>query len=234
MPTKKQKEQAAQVVSILKELYPDPECALNHKNPWELLAATILSAQCTDALVNKVTPHLFERYPTPEALANARQEDVEEIIVRTGYFRQKTKSLISMSQDVVSRFGGEIPQTMDELTTLRGVGRKTANVLIGVAFGGDALVVDTHVKRISKLLGWTKSDDPVKIEQELMALHPKSDWTVLAHLLILHGRAICIANRPKCPVCPLNQLCPEGIRRLSGAGAVTAKPARKTTVSNVI
>jgi endonuclease-3 len=137
-----------------------------------------------------------------------------------------------MSQDVVTKFGGEVPQTLEELTSLRGVGRKTANVLIGVAFGGDGLVVDTHVKRISNLLGWTKSDDPVKIEQELMQLHPQSEWTPLAHRLILHGRATCIANRPKCAECPLNQLCQEGIRRLSGAG-VTAKPARKTKVSSV-
>ena len=215
--TPKRKAQAAEVVRRLKELYPDAECALHHRTEWQLLCATILSAQCTDARVNMVTPELFRRFPTPAAMASARQEDVEEVIKTTGFFRQKALSLISMSQDVVTKFGGEVPKSIEELTTLRGVGRKTANVLIGVAYGGDAVVVDTHVRRISNLLGWTKEQDPDKIEQDLMALHPKKDWTALAHMLILHGRSVCIANRPKCPECVLNDICPEGVRRMKTA-----------------
>lgn len=213
MPTPRQKKQAAEVVRRLKELYPEPECALHHKNAWQLLCATILSAQCTDARVNMVTPELFRRFPTPHAMASARQEEVEELVKTTGFFRQKAMSLISMSQDVVAKFGGEVPCTLEELTTLRGVGRKTANVLRGVVYGDDAVVVDTHVKRLSNLLGWTKEQDPDKIEQELMALHPKSEWTPLAHRLILHGRSVCVANRPKCAECVLRDICPEGIRR---------------------
>ena len=210
----KEKAKAAEVLRRLKELYPNAECALIHRNAWELLAATILSAQCTDARVNMVTPKLFARFSTPESLGSADPAEVEELVKSTGFFRQKTKSLIEMSQDVAERFGGEVPNKLEDLITLRGVGRKTANVLIGVAFGGDGLVVDTHVRRISNLLGWTKEQDPVKIEQELMQLHPRSEWTGLAHTLIMHGRAICIANRPKCGECPVNDLCPEGIRRL--------------------
>jgi endonuclease-3 len=206
---------AAEHLARLKELYAKPECALHHENPWQLLCATILSAQCTDARVNMVTPALFARFPTPEAMAAAPQEEVEEVIKSTGFFRQKAQSLISMSQDVVAKFGGEVPRTLEELTSLRGVGRKTANVLIGVAFGGDGVVVDTHVKRLSRLLGWTEEEDPEKIEFALMELHPRAEWTPLAHRLILHGRATCVANRPKCAECTLKDICPEGIRRLS-------------------
>jgi endonuclease-3 len=178
-----------------------------------LLCATILSAQCTDARVNLVTPQLFKKYPTPRKLAAANPEDVEELIKSTGFFRQKAKSLIAMSRDVVERFGGAVPETLEELVTLRGVGRKTANVIIGVAFGGDGVVVDTHVKRISRLLGWTTHTDPVKIEQDLMKLFPQRDWSPLGHVLIWHGRTLCIANRPKCAQCPVCPLCPEGKRR---------------------
>jgi endonuclease-3 len=214
MPSKRQKERAAEVLQLLEERYPDAECALKHENPWQLLCSTILSAQCTDVRVNMVTPHLFARFPTPEALATADPSEVEEIVKTTGFFRQKTKSLIEMSQDVVSRFGGDVPDKLDDLVSMRGVGRKTANVVIGVAFGGQGVVVDTHVKRISRLLGWTKEEDPVKIEQDLMALHPRTEWTQLAHTLIWHGRTICIARRPKCGECPVNHLCPEGVLRL--------------------
>lgn len=203
----------AEMLARLKKLYPEPECALDHVDAWQLLCATILSAQTTDARVNMVTPELFRRYPTAETMAAARQEDVEEIIKTTGFFRQKAQSLISMSQDVVTKFHGEVPCTLEELTSLRGVGRKTANVVLGVVFGKDAVVVDTHVKRISNLLGWTKEQDPDKIEQDLMRLHPQPEWTPLAHRLILHGRSVCIANRPKCAECILSDLCPEGIRR---------------------
>ncbi len=213
MPISKKKAVALLGLAELKRLYPDVKCALIHVGPWQLLCATILSAQCTDARVNMVTPGLFAAFPTPQAMAAASQESVEELIKSTGFFRQKAMSLISMSQDVVGRFGGEIPNTLDELITLRGVGRKTANVLIGVMFGGDAMVVDTHVKRLSNLLGWTKQSDPVKIEQELMKLMPKPEWTNLAHRLIVHGRAVCIANRPRCNDCALSYYCAEGLRR---------------------
>ena len=211
MPSKLQKDRAAEVLRRLRERYPEAECALKHQNPWQLLAATILSAQCTDVRVNMVTPQLFAKYPTAEAMASAKPEDVEEIIKSAGFFRQKTKSLISMSQDVTDRFGGRVPEALEELVSLRGVGRKTANVVIGVAFGGDGVVVDTHVKRISRLLGWTKHSDPVKIETDLMVLHPKEHWTLLGHTLIHHGRAICIARRPKCEKCPVEDLCPSSL-----------------------
>jgi endonuclease III len=221
MPTKDRTSRAAETFNILKQHYPDADCALKHENPWQLLAATILSAQCTDARVNMVTPHLFARYPTPQAMASAVPEELEAVVRSTGFFRQKAKSLISMSQDVVARFAGEVPQTLEELTTLRGVGRKTANVMIGVAFGGQGLVVDTHVKRLSKRLGWTKNTDPYKVEQDLMKRFPRSEWTAIAHTLILHGRAICDARKPKCGDCPVNQLCPEGKARLAGRAPAT-------------
>lgn len=210
MPTRAQKEKAAAVLRLLRERYPEAECALVHRNPWQLLCATILSAQCTDVRVNMVTPPLFARFSTPEAMASANPVEVEQLVKTTGFFRQKTKSLISMSKDVVDKHGGQVPESMEELTELRGVGRKTANVVIGSAFGGDGMVVDTHVKRISRLLGWTRNSDPVKIEQDLMTLHPKSVWTILGHTLIHHGRTLCIARRPKCNECPVNQLCPTG------------------------
>lgn len=202
------KQRAIEVLGILEQTYPDAECALEHRDPWQLLCATILSAQCTDERVNKVTPHLFAAYPNVQALAVADPLDVEAIVKSTGFFRQKTKSLIEMSQDIVAKHGGRVPQTMEELTQLRGVGRKTANVILGVAFGGDGMVVDTHVRRISRLLGWTKQDDPVKIEQDLMRLLPKDRWTQAGHLLIWHGRRLCIARRPKCFECPVAHLCP--------------------------
>src|SRR5258708_23777050 len=153
MPTKLQKARAAEVLRRLRERFPEAECALKHENPWQLLAATILSAQCTDVRVNMVTPHLFAKYPTAQSMAAARPEDVEELVKSTGFFRQKTKSLISMSQDITDKFDGRVPDRLEELVTLRGVGRKTANVVIGVAFGGDGVVVDTHVKRISRRFG---------------------------------------------------------------------------------
>ncbi|HWA16755.1 MAG TPA: endonuclease III [Gemmatimonadales bacterium] len=203
---------AERIPAILKRLkreYPDARCALDHENAYQLLAATILSAQCTDARVNMVTPVLFKAYPTPARLAQARQVDVEEIIKSTGFFRNKAKSLIGMAQAVVADHGGKIPNTMEELHALPGVGRKTANVVLGNAFGINAgVTVDTHVTRLSNLLGLTKQKDAVKIEQDLMQLVPQHDWTIVSHLLILHGRAICIANRPKCSECVLNDICP--------------------------
>lgn len=204
---------ALEILARLKREYPDAHCELDHRNPFELLVATILSAQCTDARVNMVTPALFGRYPDPAALAAARQEDVEELIRSTGFFRNKARSLIGMAQGLVSEHGGKVPATMDELRPLPGVGRKTANVILGNAFGINAgITVDTHVKRLSMLLGLTRNTDPEKVEQDLLELFPQDDWTLLSHLLIWHGRRVCIANRPKCGECVLRDICPVGQR----------------------
>jgi len=197
------------ILDRLKRAYPDARCALDHRNAFELLVATILSAQTTDVRVNLVTPKLFSRYPNAAALARARQADVEAIIKSTGFFRNKARSIIGMAQAVVADHGGKVPGTMDELLTLPGVGRKTANVVLGNAFGlNEGVVVDTHVARLSKLLGLTRQTDPVKIEQALMKLFPRDDWALLSHLLIFHGRRVCIARRPKCGECVLADLCP--------------------------
>ncbi|MDX1674145.1 MAG: endonuclease III [Longimicrobiales bacterium] len=203
------RERVEEVIRRLWEEYPDATTSLRHESPYELLVATILSAQCTDERVNMVTPDLFERYPTPEDLADADPEDVQEIIHSTGFYRQKTKSLIGMAQSVVEDHGGEVPDTMKELTKLRGVGRKTANVVLGNAFEKDeGVVVDTHVKRISGRLGLTKETTPEKIEQDLMELVPEDAWTDLPHLFIFHGRAVCKAPTPLCSECVLVDLCP--------------------------
>jgi endonuclease-3 len=205
-------QQAARTKEILKRLkktYPDAHCALVHRNPYELLVATILSAQCTDARVNLVTPALFERYPTADDLAAAKPDELEEMIKSTGFFRNKTKSLLGMSNAVVERHRGAIPEEMDELVDLPGVGRKTANVVLGNAFGKNiGIVVDTHVSRLSGRLGLTAETDAVRIEQDLMQLIPKKDWTIVSHLLIDHGRAVCKAPTPKCEICVLNDICP--------------------------
>ena len=198
-----------ELLARLKQAYPDAHCALEHTSPYELLVATLLSAQCTDARVNMVTPALFARYPGPAALARAAQADVEALVQSTGFFRNKAKNLIAMAQAVVAQHGGEIPRTMDELHALPGVGRKTANVVLGNAFGINAgVTVDTHVTRLSNLLGLTTQQDAVKIEQDLMRLVPQDDWTLISHLLIMHGRGTCIANRPRCGECVLAALCP--------------------------
>jgi endonuclease III len=202
-------ERAAQVYDLLAEEYPDATCALAHRNPFELTVATILSAQCTDERVNMVTPVLFQEYPDPESLAGARQEDVEEIIHSTGFFRNKARNLIAMADRVVEGHGGRIPRTMKELSALPGVGRKTANVVLGNAFGVDeGVVVDTHVKRLSKRLRFTRHDDPVKVEKDLVKLFPRERWTMLAHLFIFHGRAVCAARKPRCEACVVSHLCP--------------------------
>jgi endonuclease III len=200
---------APEILTRLRAAYPDARCALDHRNAFELLCATILSAQCTDARVNLVTPILFARYPTPEALARADQADVEEIVRSTGFFRNKARSLIGMAQALVAEHGGEVPRTMEELRVLPGVGRKTANVILGNAYGiNDGITVDTHVTRLSGLLGLTGHEDPVKIEQDLMPLFPRDHWALLSHLLIFHGRQVCIARRPRCGECVLADLCP--------------------------
>ena len=200
---------AALVLERLLARYPDAHCALDFTNAYELLCATILSAQCTDKRVNMVTPALFARYPDARSLAAARQEDVEELIKSTGFFRNKAKSLIGMATAVVERHGGEVPADMDALDVLPGVGRKTANVILGNAFGrNDGIVVDTHVGRLSKRLGLTRHADPVKIERDLMALVPKQEWIGLSHRLIQHGRKVCLARKPRCEQCQLEKICP--------------------------
>lgn len=206
-------ERVAPILARLKAAYPDAHCALEHADAYQLLVATILSAQCTDARVNLVTPALFARYPTPGHLARARQADVEALVQSTGFFRNKAKNLIAMAQAVVAEHGGEIPRTMAALHALPGVGRKTANVVLGNAFGlNEGVTVDTHVTRLAGLLRLTRHTDPVKIEQDLMHLVPREDWTLVSHLLILHGRAVCIARRPRCDDCVLVELCPGAVR----------------------
>jgi endonuclease III len=196
----------------LRALYPDAHCELDFTTPFQLLVATILSAQCTDKRVNMVTPVLFSRYPTVESLARAKQEDVEEIIKSTGFFRNKAKSIIAMAGALADRHGGEVPSTLAELVTLPGVGRKTANVILGNAFDvNEGVVVDTHVGRLASRLGLTRETDPVKVEQELMRLFPQDRWTMLAHLLIFHGRRVCDAKKPRCGECALNQICPSSM-----------------------
>jgi endonuclease-3 len=199
---------AAEVVERLRSEYPEATCALVHESPLQLLAATILSAQTTDELVNKVTPVLFRRYPTAEALAEALQEEVEEIVRTTGFFRMKARAVREMAQDVVARFGGEVPARMEDLVTLRGVGRKTANVVLGVAFGVPGFAVDTHVTRLTRLLRLTAATDPVEIEKDICGMVPEDQWTDLSLRLIMHGRGVCIARTPRCPQCVLNDICP--------------------------
>lgn len=198
-----------EVLRRLKREYPEAHCALNHRNAFELLCATILSAQCTDARVNLVTPELFRRYPDPQSMARASVGDLEKRIQSTGFFRNKAQSLSQMSQALVRDHGGEVPRTLEELTALRGVGRKTANVVLGNVFGIPGLVVDTHVGRLSRRMGFTRSIDPEKVEQEMMKLVPRDDWTLFSHLLISHGRAVCDARKPRCGECVLSGLCPK-------------------------
>lgn len=193
----------------LARTYPDADCELDFRSPWELLVATILSAQCTDKMVNQVTPALFAAYPTPATLAAAPSETVEGLIKRTGFFRQKTKAIQRTARIVAEEHGGAVPEDMDVLTTLPSVGRKTANVVRGTAFGRPAIFVDTHVRRLSNRLGLTVSDDPVEIETDLQALLPPRSWTAFAHRLIHHGRRVCEARKPRCSVCALRRWCPQ-------------------------
>ncbi|MGQ0643917.1 MAG: endonuclease III [Elusimicrobiota bacterium] len=196
------------ISDALKKTYSDAHCALNFSSPWQLLVATILSAQCTDVRVNMVTPVLFKKYPTPKALATAPLEDVEDIVRTTGFFRQKAKSIVMASRLLVERHDGRVPKTLEELIQLPGVARKTANVVLGSAYGiPSGVVVDTHVRRVSGRLGLTAHTDPVKIEKDLAALLPKKDWIWAAHALISHGRKVCKALSPLCPQCPVNRWC---------------------------
>ena len=208
MATKKQ-ERANDIVVRLKQMYPKAKCALDFTNAFELLIATILSAQSTDARVNIVTKSLFRKYPDPKSFAEASQVEMERDVKQTGFFRNKAKAVIAASKAIVGHHNGQVPMTMDELTALPGVGRKTANVVLSNAFKiAVGIVVDTHVTRVSARLGLTTSDDAVKIEQDLMALIPQKEWTNFSHRIIAHGRTICIARKPKCAQCALNELCP--------------------------
>ncbi|HVP31577.1 MAG TPA: endonuclease III [Myxococcota bacterium] len=199
---------AGEICKRLAEAYPDARCALHFAGPFQLLVATILSAQCTDKMVNQVTPELFARFPDARAMAAARPSEIERLIQRTGFFRQKAKSILEASRDIVERFGGKVPRTLDDLVSLHGVGRKTANVVLGNAFEVPGLTVDTHMTRVNRRLGLTSHDDPVKIERDLMALVPEREWTLYSHRVIEHGRTCCIARRPECERCALRELCP--------------------------
>ena len=201
-------ERIAAILEGLDEAYPDAECALTHRSPWELLVATILSAQCTDVRVNLVTPELFRRFPTPQKMAQAPLEEIEGKIRTAGFYHNKAKSIQGAARKVVAEFGGEIPQTLAELITLPGVARKTANVVLGVSFGkAEGVVVDTHVFRIARRLELAKGDTPQKVEQELMRILPQSRWIGFSHQIIQHGRQVCEARKPKCGSCNLEQLC---------------------------
>lgn len=215
---------APATLSRLFAAHPDAHCELDHQNVFQLLVATVLSAQSTDVGVNRVTPELFRRWPTPAALASAAPADVEGVLARLGMYRQKTKNVIGLSQQLVSEHGGEVPRSLEELVRLPGVGRKTANVVLGVAFGSpEGVVVDTHVQRITQRLGWTRETTPEKIERELMQLVAREHWDQLSHTLIFHGRRICTARSPACPSCPVNDTCPSAFR----AEQVGRKPPRR-------
>jgi endonuclease-3 len=206
------KDRAAVIFELLEREYPEAMTALAHRNPFELAVATILSAQCTDERVNQVTPELFRRYPDPVALASARHDELEQMIHSTGFFRNKAKNLIGMARALIGEHGGELPRTLVELTRLPGVGRKTANVILGNAFGIDeGVVVDTHVKRLAGRMGFTKETTPERVEMDLMELFPRERWTPLSHLLIFHGRGPCPARKPRCHECGIAQLCPASL-----------------------
>jgi endonuclease III len=227
-PSAAERKRAREIVARLRELYPDAKCSLDFTTPLELLVATMLSAQCTDERVNQVTKSLFKKYTSAEDYARANPEELEQDIKQTGFYRNKAKHVREASALIVERFGGVVPKTIDELTSLPGVARKTANVVMGNAFGiVEGVVVDTHVGRLARRLGLTDSDDPVKVEQELMALLPQSDWLDLSHMMIYHGRAICQARKPLCAECALSSLCPTGQAELGQTAASSATPAKK-------
>lgn len=203
----KLKARAQAITRELARAYPDASCSLNFRNPFELLAATILSAQCTDERVNKVTPALFERFPTPQAMAEGSLDEIEELVRTTGFFRNKARSLQGMAQQLVEKHGGVVPADMEELRKLPGVGRKTANVVLGNCYATPGLTVDTHMQRVNARLGLTCNEDPEKIERDLMGLIPQEEWTLYSHRIISHGRAVCTARKPRCELCPLTQWC---------------------------
>ncbi len=217
------KETALASFASLAARYPDAHCELDHQTPFELLVSTVLSAQTTDVNVNKATPKLFAKYPDARALAKAEPIDVEPFVSTLGFFRQKAKSIVMLARAIVENHGGEVPRTMDELVKLRGVGRKTANVVLGVAFDSpEGVVVDTHVARLSARLGWSKNGEPEKIEQDLMKLLPRAEWDHVSHVLIWHGRRCCLAQKPNCKECPANTTCPSAFK----AEKIGRKPKR--------
>jgi endonuclease-3 len=207
------KKRAVRIVRKLARAYPDARIALHFDNPFQLLIATILSAQCTDEMVNRVTAELFPKFGTPEALADADPKEVEDLVRRTGFYHQKAKSIQAASLDIVERFEGEVPRTLEELVTLRGVARKTANVVLGNCFDVPGLAIDTHMKRVHRRLGLTRSEDPVAIERDLMELLPRKEWTQHTQRVIHHGRTICKARAPHCDGCPIQPDCPAASRR---------------------
>jgi endonuclease-3 len=207
-PSPALRERAREIETRLSAAMPEPRCELNHSSAWQLLIATILSAQSTDRMVNRVTPSLFKRYPTPAALSDADQDELETLIKSTGFFRNKAKSIRTASRQIVEQFGGEVPRTLDEITQLSGVARKTGNVVLGTAYRiPSGIMVDTHAGRVSRRLQLTKHDDPVKVEHDLRALFPESSWIDMGHRFVLHGRYTCLARSPMCVQCPLNELC---------------------------
>ncbi|MDF3065876.1 MAG: nth1 [Polyangiaceae bacterium] len=215
--------QAAELYRVIRERHPDAHCELDHKSPFELIVATVLSAQSTDVMVNKITPELFRRWPGPNELASADPTEVEKVLSKIGMFRQKTKNIVGLAKQLVEKHGGGVPRTLDELVKLPGVGRKTANVVLGVAFGApEGVVVDTHVQRLSQRLGLTKHTEPVEIEQDLMKRFGRELWDPLSHTLIFHGRRICTAQKPACAACPAQELCPSAFH----AELVGRKPKR--------
>ena len=219
------------VIQRLRQAHPDAACALTHQDPFQLLVATILSAQCTDSRVNMVTPHLFARFPDPVSMSRATQPELEEIIRTTGFFRNKAKAIRGASERLVQAYGGSVPRTMEELLTLPGVARKTANVVLGTGYGvSEGVVVDTHVYRVSRRLGLTRATDPAGVEQDLMKVVPREEWIEFAHLLIFHGRRVCVARKPRCEACAVLDLCPSGPFYVAGktppwdTGRVVTRP----------
>jgi endonuclease III len=208
LPSSDRRTRLRAVAKTLKRTRPSPQMELDHRSPWELLVATILSAQCTDQRVNQVTPSLFKRYRQPAELATAQLPELEQLIRSTGFFKSKAKHLVACGKALTERFGEQVPHTMEELITLPGVGRKTASVILGTAFGQPSIVVDTHVKRVAKRLGLTRSDNPDLIERDLRQLLPKSQWTTVSQRLLLHGRYVCLARKPQCRSCPIYRYCP--------------------------
>ncbi len=201
-------DRVGRILTILRDTYPEATCALVHRDAWQLLVATILSAQCTDKRVNEVTPGLFRKYPTMRDFAAASQAELAVDVRSTGFFNNKSKSLIGAAKKILTDFGGKVPRTMEEMLTIPGAARKTANVVLGTAYGiPSGIVVDTHVQRVSQRLDLTRNSDPVRIEQDLMKIVPKAEWIVFSHEVILHGRALCVARLPKCAACPLDPLC---------------------------
>lgn len=199
---------ALEIYDLLRETYPDATCTLDYRNPLELMVATILAAQCTDERVNIVTKTLFKKYRTPADYVNAPREQLEQDIRTCGFFRQKAKSIVQSCAALIERFGGRVPSTIEELTSLSGVGRKTANVILGQCFNVPGVIVDTHCTRLANRLGFTRQSDPTKIEQDLMKLWPRETWTLFSHFMVFHGRARCAARKPNCPQCPVSHLCP--------------------------